>query len=146
MMENNSKTTTADVDNTIIYTLIPIQQPTTYHKHTNKNNTLRHKNYQYHNFFTQHHNNYQYTYIHIRQPNFPLKSDIHIHHVHERTNTNKPPKIWMEKVDFKHLIYMRGSRSPIPVSHPPSLDTMHAISLVSLSKFAFSKCRLKNGL
>jgi hypothetical protein len=122
MMENNSKTSTADVGNTITYTHISIQQPTTYHKHSNKNNTLQHNNYQPHNCDTQHQNNFQHTYIHIRQPNVPLKSDIHIHHVHENTNTNnKHPTTWMRKVDFKHLIYMRGSRSPIPVS--PSSGT-----------------------
>jgi hypothetical protein len=122
MMENNSKTSTADVDNTIIYTHICIPRATTYHIHSNRNNTLQHNNYKLHNYDTKHQSIYQHAYIHNRNPNVPLKSDIHIHHVHENTNTNnKHPKSWMRKVDFKHVIYMRASRSPIPVS--PSSGT-----------------------
>jgi hypothetical protein len=57
--------------------------------------------------YDTHHNNYQHTYIHIRHPNVPIKSDIHIHNYHENTNTNnKHPTTWMRKVDFKQLIYM----------------------------------------
>jgi len=97
---------------------------------------------QHHNYDTHH--NYQHTYIHIRHPYFPLKSDIHIHDVHENTNiNNKHPTIWMRKVDFKHLIFKRGSRSPIPVS--PSSGTSHiARDLPSVfSQFPFCKCRFK---
>jgi hypothetical protein len=91
-------------------------------RQTLKNNTLQHNNYQHHNYDTQYHNNYQHTYIQIRQPNVPLKSDIHIFHVHENTNTNKKHLITsMRKLDFKHLNYMRGSRSTIPLS--PSSGT-----------------------